>query len=96
MTYISSASPASHRASRMETVGRVLFSSVFVAAGIQHLVATDAVVARLHEARFGHLAATVAPLASCTMSMGRPTSRLGSASERCGTPANTSFCCMSR
>lgn len=61
MTHSSPVSPASRCAFRMETVGRVLFSSVFVAAGIQHLVATDAVVARLRMARLGHLAALAGP-----------------------------------
>lgn len=48
-------------AGRMETVGRVLFSLVFVAAGVQHLFATDAVLERLAAARLGFLAVAVAP-----------------------------------
>lgn len=43
------------------TIGRILLSSVFVAAGLQHLVATASVVERLHAARLGHLAALVGP-----------------------------------
>lgn len=46
---------------KLETLGRVLFSLVFIAGGLQHFVATDAVVARLGAARLGHLAAVAAP-----------------------------------
>lgn len=45
----------------LETIGRVLFSLVFVAAGMQHLVATDTVLERLEAARLGFLATAVAP-----------------------------------
>jgi len=45
----------------LETIGRVLFSLVFVAGGMQHLMATDAVLERLAAARLGFLAGAVAP-----------------------------------
>ena len=60
MTYASPDGAPSPGALRTAAIGRVLFSSGFVAAGLQHLVATDAVVARLEAARLGHLAASVA------------------------------------
>ena len=60
MTYASPADAPSPGALRTTAIGRVLFSSVFVAAGLQHLMATDAVVARLEAARLGFLATAVA------------------------------------
>lgn len=46
---------------KLETLGRGLFSLVFIAGGLQHLVATDDVVARLDAARLGYLAALAGP-----------------------------------
>ncbi len=60
MTYASPDDAPSPGALRTAAIGRVLFSSVFVAAGLQHLVSTDAVVARLEDARLGFLATAVA------------------------------------
>jgi putative oxidoreductase len=45
----------------LETLGRMLFSIVFVAGGVQHIVATDSVLERLHAARFGFFAALAGP-----------------------------------
>lgn len=61
MTTSSHASPPARSTRAVAAIGRVLLSSVFVAAGVQHVVATDAVVTRLRDARLGHLAAAVAP-----------------------------------
>lgn len=46
---------------KLETIGRVLFSLVFVAAGVLHWSDTHGVVQRLEAARFGFVAAMFGP-----------------------------------